>query len=136
MSLLHINPWSILAAVAINQAIGFLWFSTRMLGVPWMREMGIEPQDIEVKVPLVPLLISVASSAVLALGLTFVLRMGGHSGLRDGLLVGAVVSVGIMSMGAATYYAFARRSLRLFLIEQGHSALAVVAMSAVLGLWP
>ena len=40
-----INFWAVLVSAIATMVIGFLWYSPMLFANPWMRLMGIDPND-------------------------------------------------------------------------------------------
>src|SRR5258707_12923402 len=102
MHMHHLNLLAILVAAIATMPIGFLWYSPLLFANPWMREMGIDPNDKEkIKAMqksagpsyLVAFLASVVSAFVLALCFH---EMHVES-LEIGLLVGFHVWLGFVA---------------------------------------
>lgn len=129
------NWWAILLAVVAANVIGAVWFTPRLFGARWMREVGLTEADArQASFPRM-LVLAIASSIVLAIALAWLNGRSGSASLGDGVLVGLVVGIGVFLMASVTHYAFQQRSLMHFAIDMGHTVVVIVVMSAILGLW-
>ncbi len=140
MHMHHLNLLAILVAAIATMPIGFLWYSPLLFANPWMREMGIDPNDKEkIKAMqksagpsyLVAFLASVVSAFVLAL---FFHEMHVQS-LEIGLLVGFHVWLGFVATVQLTGALFMKQSMKLFAINTGFQLVCYLAMSAILAVW-
>ncbi|MBI3993509.1 MAG: DUF1761 domain-containing protein [Candidatus Lambdaproteobacteria bacterium] len=129
------NIWAILVAAVANNVIGALWYGKSFFGRTWMREVGLKESDMPTKFPVKPFAAAIVASLVLGVALAWANAAAGSASLLDGVVVGLIVGIGMGAAITAPHYAFAGRSLKLFLIDQGHSILVVVVMSAIIGLW-
>jgi len=129
------NLWAILVATVASQVIGAAWYSPRLLGKAWMQEVGLTEEQIRANPTKRPFVVAILSALVLAAGLAWVNKVAGTHSLGYGIVVGLSVGIGVVAMAAAPHYAFSGRSLRLYLIDQAHTVLAIVVMSAIIGVW-
>jgi hypothetical protein len=140
MHMHHLNLLAILVAAIATMPIGFLWYSPLLFANPWMREMGIDPNDKE-KIKalqksagpsyLVAFLASVVSAFILAL---FFHEMQVQS-LEYGLLVGSHVWLGFVATVQLTGALFMKQSMKLFAMNTGYQLICYLAMSAILAVW-
>lgn len=128
----HINWLAVLAAAVSAFVLGGLWYGP-LFKHAWCREAGIDP-DARPKHPARVFGIAFAGSllAAFAFAAFFGPAPDALHAAHNGLLVGAAwvaTSFGIN-------YAFAGRSLQLWLIDGGYHVLQFVLYGLVIGLWP
>lgn len=129
------NLWAIILAVVANQAIGAAWYSPPLFAKVWMKEVGHTPESIREGPRRQPFVVALVTAVVLAVALAWAHAAAGATGPLGGAVVGLIVGVGLVAMAVAPHYAFSGRSLRLYLIDQGHSVVAIVVMSVIIGAW-
>jgi len=140
MHLHHLNLLAVVAAAASTMVVGFLWYSPALFAKPWMREMGLDPEDKagaeRMKKSAGP---AYAGSMAAALVSAFILAMFLHEfragGLALGVLVGFHVWLGFVATVQFTGALFARQSMRLFAINTGYQLLCYLVMGAILTAW-
>ena len=129
------NLWAILLATVANQAIGALWFSPLLFATPWLKGVGLTNESIQANPSKMPFVLSLITALVLAVALSWANTAAATASLGGALLVGLVVGIGVAAMASAPHYAFPGRSLKLYLIDQGHTVVTIVVMSAIIGLF-
>ena len=127
------NYWAIPVAMAAAVVAGMIWYPDAIFGRAWKRLQGLsEP----VKTTLWAVIIWVVASFAMAYTLhrIVLLRMGIYS-MGEALLVGLLISVGVVLACAAPDYAYAKKPLALFAIDEGYVVLPVFIMIAVMTAW-
>lgn len=126
-----LNWWAIVAAALSAFALGGLWYGP-LFKQAWCREAGIDPAsapDHPARVFATAFLASLVAAAAFAWWLGP--RPGLLRAVHDGLLVG----LAIVGMAFAVNYAFARRSLKLWLVDAGYHMLQFMLYGLILGAW-
>ena len=129
------NIWAVLVAAAANLAIGMVWYSRFLFTEPWLRETGITKDEIAANPPRKAFVLWAVGSLVMALALSWLHGLIGAYSAGAGIAVGVVAGVGLVAASAAGKYAFGKQSLTLYLINEGNSALGMLAMSLIIALW-
>lgn len=122
---------AVLAAAVSAFALGGLWYGP-LFRHAWCREAGIDPGKPNGH-PGKVFGIAFAASFIAAAALAFFL--GPAPALHTALHAGFAVGLGFVAMGFAINYAFAGRSLKLWLIDGGYHVLQFTLYGLVLGLW-
>lgn len=132
-----INIWELLVAALSTFAVGFLWYGKAFFGKTWQRLAGLSDEDIK------------GGNMVLIFGLTFVLNfiiaaflsifteivmMLGSSAIYGGLFA-ALLCLGFVVTTFGINYLFARRPLKLFLIDAGFMTVCFFVMGLIIGAW-
>lgn len=129
------NWVAILVAALAVQPIGAFWYSTRAFGKPWLAELGITPEQAHASEMKLLFAIGFLSPLVGAAVLAWLTAATGMTGLGPGALLGAIVGVVFTSVGNGPHYAFSGASLRLFLIDSGHTLAVSIVLGAIVGAW-
>jgi hypothetical protein len=124
---------SVLVATVVSFALGSAWYSPVLFGKIWQKELGLSNEDIS------------SSSMAKIFGTAFLLSfigaafldiyIGKDSTAWSGMRAGLLVSVVWISTALGVNYLFARKSLKLFLIDAGYFVVFFVVMGAILGAW-
>lgn len=119
------------AAALSSFLIGGLWYSPVLFANAWMREAGLNEEQLREGVGRT-FAIAFVLSVVIALNLA--MFFGTEVDLTTGMIYGALAAVWVGGSMAITY-AFERRSVTLTLIDAGYHAVAYTVMGAILGAW-
>ena len=126
-----LNLWAVLAAAASAFALGGLWYGP-LFKHSWCREAGIDP-DKPTGHP--AQVFGVASVASLAAAFAFAWFLGPRPELQSALHAGVMVGLAYVATSFGINYAFAGRSLKLWLIDAGYHTLQFALYGLILGLW-
>ncbi len=134
----EINYLAILVAALSATIISGLWYNPKVLGRAWMEENKFTEKDLANFGPAVAK--AFVSDIVLAFGLaSFFLLFHIAPEFQLTWLDGAFWGFGLAVLvhGAAGFpnYVFENRSITLFLIHIGNSALGMAVMGAILAAW-
>ncbi|MCC5886052.1 MAG: DUF1761 domain-containing protein [Gammaproteobacteria bacterium] len=127
---MEINLLAALAAAVSAFLLGGIWYSPFAFGTAWQREAGVDIADSN------PALIF-GGSFVLALiaALVFAMFLGPRPSLALGVGAGFAAGSCWVAASFGISYLFARRSLKLFLIDGGYHTLQFTLYGLILALW-
>ncbi len=131
MPQIDLNWLAILAAAVSAFVLGGLWYGP-LFKKAWCREAGIDPDS----TPRHPQRIF-AAAAVCSLfsALAFAVALPPTATAADGFGAGFVVGLFFVSMSFGINYAFAQRSLRLWMIDSGYHITQFALYGLILGAW-
>ncbi len=121
--------------------IGFLWYSPVLFANPWMRLMGIDPNDkakiAEMqksagKIYSLAFVASIASAAVLAK----IIDLTSVDTISYGMKIGFGVWLGFVTTVQLTGALFGKQPTKLYLINTGYQLVCYLVMGAILAKWP
>lgn len=121
---------AVLVATIVRFILGAFWYGP-LFGKPWMKEIGADPHGSQqglAKLLVAMFVISLISSYVLGMFLGTALPFMGD--VLASLSVGLVWVSGSIAMN----YMFAKRSMKLFLIDAGFHTVAFGLMGVVFGM--
>jgi hypothetical protein len=128
------NVWAVLAAAVAAFALGGIWYSPVLFAKAWQRETGLSDEQLA------------SANIARVFGLSFVLALiaawmfsiflGPRPSLLFGLGAGFAAGLCWVATSFGINYLFARRSLKLFLIDGGYHTLQFTLIGLILGLWP
>ena len=126
-----LNWLAVLAAALSAFVLGGLWYGP-LFKHAWCREAGLDPDA----KPSHPGRVF-GSAFVLALvaAIAFAWWLGPRPALDDALCRGLLAGAGLVATSFGINYAFAGRSLKLWLIDGGYHALQFALYGLILGLW-
>ncbi|MBW8808515.1 DUF1761 domain-containing protein [Lysobacter capsici] len=131
LSLLQLNWLAILAATASAFVLGGLWYGP-LFKKAWCREAGMDP---DAKPAHPGRVFAVAIVCAFLAATIFSMLMPPSANAVDGFGVGFVVGVFFVSMSFGINYAFAQRSLKLWMIDSGYHILQFILYGVILGAW-
>jgi len=136
-----INFWSVLVAAVATMILGFLWYSPILFANPWMRLMGIDPND---KAKLAEMQksagmlygLSFVASIASALVLAKIIVLTSVNTIPYGMKVGFAVWLGFVATVQLTGALFGKQPSKLYLINTGYQLVCYLVMGAILAVWP
>ena len=140
-SFVGINFWAVLVAAVATMILGFLWYSPILFARPWMRLMGIDPDD---KAKLAEMqkgagrlyALSFVASIVSALVLAKIIDISSINSIPYGMKFGFFVWLGFVATVQLTGALFSKQPTKLFLINTGYQLVCYVVMGGILAKWP
>jgi len=130
----EVNYLAIAAAAITTFILGCLWYSPALFGKTWQREVGLSDEQLArgnmVRIFGITLVLSLIAAFV------FALFLGPRPSMPLGLGAGFSAGLCWVASSFGINYLFARRSLKLFLIDGGYHTLQFTAIGLVLALWP
>jgi hypothetical protein len=125
------NEWAVLAAAVSAFILGGLWYGP-LFKQAWRREIGVDAT----RGPRHPArAFAVAFLASVIAAAAFDWLIGPAPGLRNAVLDGLLTGLALVAMSFGINYAFAQRSLKLWLIDGGYHTLQFTLYGLVIGLW-
>lgn len=125
-------PWlAVLAASLSAFVLGGLWYGP-LFRKAWCREAGIDP---DATPPHQARVFATALVCSLLAAFVFAAFLPRSASAADGFGVGFVVGVFFVAMSFGINYAFAGRSLRLWMIDAGYHILQFALYGLILGAW-
>ncbi|UHQ20633.1 DUF1761 domain-containing protein [Lysobacter sp. KIS68-7] len=128
----HLNWFAIVAAAVSAFVLGGLWYGP-LFKHAWCREAGMDPDAKPKGHPAKTFGIAFLAALIAAYGFAWFVGPAPdvHRSIHMGLFVGAM----FVAMSFAINYAFAQRSLKLWLIDAGYHTLQFGLYGLILGLW-
>lgn len=126
-----LNWFAVLAAAVSAFVLGGLWYGP-LFKRAWCREAGIDP-DARPKHP--GRVFGTAFAAALLAAVAFAWFLGPAPAFAAALHAGFATGLAFVAMSFAINYAFAGRSLKLWLIDGGYHTLQFTLYGAILGAW-
>jgi hypothetical protein len=129
----QINFLAVIAAAISTFLLGGLWYSPVLFGKAWQREVGLSDQQLGnsnmLRIFGTTLILSLIAAFV------FALFLGPRPSMPLGLGAGFSAGLCWVASSFGINYLFARRSLKLFLIDGGYHTLQFTLIGVILALW-
>lgn len=129
----NINMWAVLVATAAAFLLGGLWYSPKIFGAIWKRELcKVNTSTIQVHK-----YFTYAASILLSLIAAFVFAIFLGPKPEFGYAVGAGFGIGLcwIATSFGTNYLFTDRNFKMFLIDAGYHIAQFTIYGIILGLW-
>jgi len=134
------NLLAVLVAAGATMILGFVWYSPLLFARPWMREMGVDPND-KAKVqemqknagPAYGGSMVAALISAFTVGLFF--RVLHVQDLHFGIAVSFHFWLGFVATVQFTSALFTKQSMKLFAINTAYQLVCYLAMGTILALW-
>lgn len=124
---------SVVLVAVSSMAIGFVWYSNALFAKTWQKEVGLKDSDIKGG-PGMGYLLTTVASLVMGTVMSIVANYAAVNSLVTGLKLGLLVWVGFTATAMAANYIFAKKSLKLFLIDSGYFLVSYLAAGAIIAL--
>jgi hypothetical protein len=124
----------VLAGTVASMILGGLWYSV-LFGKAWKNLMGWKKGDVQQADVNKAMAQTIVWAIVKAYGMALLVSAVGAQGVRDGLVLGALVSAVIVLPTIGTNYAFEKKPPALLAITVGNHAVSLLALGAILGAW-
>lgn len=125
------NWLAVIAAAASAFLLGGIWYGP-LFKKAWCREAGVDP-DAAPRHP--ARIFAIAFVCSLLSAVIFAAMMPSGAGAADGFGLGFVVGLFFVAMSFGINYAFAQRSLKLWMIDSGYHILQFILYGVILGAW-
>jgi hypothetical protein len=128
---IELNWLAVIAAAVSAFVLGGIWYGP-LFKRAWCREAGIDPDT----APSHPARIfATAFGCSLLAALMFATFLGNEASAADGFGAGFVVGLFFVAMSFGINYAFAQRSLKLWMIDAGYHIAQFSLYGLILGAW-
>lgn len=136
-----ISLWSVLVAAVAAMILGFVWYSPILFANPWMRLMGVDPND---KAKLAEMRkgagklygLAFVASIVSALVLAKIIAITTVNTIPYGMKIGFAVWLGFVTTVQLTGALFGKQPIKLYLINTAYQLVCYLVMGAILAVWP
>lgn len=128
---MQLNWLAVVVAAVSAFVLGGLWYGP-LFKTAWCREAGI---DMAAKPAHPARVFGTAFIAALVAAAAFAWWIGPAPELEYAVRHGVLAGLGIVAMGFGINYAFAGRSLKLWLIDGGYHTLQFALYGMILGAW-
>lgn len=129
-----VNVLAVVASAAAAMVVGFVWFSGALFEKVWLAEIDRTREQIQADSP-IKFLVGFIGALLEAYILAALLNIMGGASVSLGVLLAVVIWVSFVATTSAANFAFAGRSFRLWLIENGNHLVTLLVMGVILGAW-
>jgi hypothetical protein len=126
-----INLVAVVVAALVPFVIGGLWYGPLFLKA-WQKETGISEKEMRGD-SVRTFGLSIVANLVMMYVLAGLFSKAGELTATEGLKAGLLIGIAFQAMMLATQYLFAKRSLKLWVIDASYNVLSTALAGAVLG---
>lgn len=137
---ISLNLIAILVATFSAFVIGAIWFGPKTFYPIWAKALGNDPNAENAKIgPAVLFGLTFVAQLVMAFAVALVLELvevaHGSVAITDGLTVGFVLGVMVAAASSLSHRLFAQQGFKVWAIEVGQDALAILVMALIIAAW-
>lgn len=129
-----INYVAVVVAALLSMVIGFVWYSLKAFGKPWMKEAGLSLKDIG-NGPGAGYGLVTLTSLIQAFVLAHFIDYTNAVSWIDGAVTGLWIWVGFVATAYTATYVFTQKSFKLWSIDTGYFLTLLVVQGIVLAVW-
>ncbi len=123
---------AVLVAIS-SMVIGFIWYSKILFANMWMKETGINMEEMN-KGPGIGYLFTALTALVMGVVFSFLVHYTGTLTAADGLFLGALMWAGFIAPAFVANYMFAGKSFRLLAIDAGYFLFSSMVAGVIVSL--
>lgn len=127
----HINWLAVLVVAIINTIIGIFWYSPKVLGDVWAETLQI--RDVK------PSILRYIGGFVVALIMSWVLALLANelnlNSITAGAATGFFIWLGLIAAPQFQGVIWAKKPIRVYVIDIGYYLVALVIMMSILSIW-
>jgi len=127
----ELNFLAILVAAILNMVIGALWYSRPLFGNQWMNHLNLKEDEAGTS----PWTYVIVFLLGLIIAVLMAMFLQGASGVKEGLMYGAVIGLGFVIPTILTHYLMEQRKAGFMFIIAGHELLVFLTYGALLAGW-
>jgi Protein of unknown function (DUF1761) len=131
---LHLRWLQLLSAAVLRHALGAIWYSPLLFGPVWARMTECTQHEMRRRM-LHMLPLEFLCSFVMAFVLSTVLNLAGAIDWVMGVVVGFLMWLGFVAAVTPNQVLYARKPLRLWLIDAGFCLASLIGMSVLIATW-
>lgn len=133
----QINLLAVAASSLVLFFTGWFWFSG-LFGSTWVAELA--KHNVTIKEPatstlICKMLLSLITNIIISLAMGYLVIKTGSMSAESGLCLGLVAAIGFAATTLGSVFSWENRSLKLFLIDFGYSAVSIILAGVILSVW-
>jgi sugar phosphate permease len=127
-----LNFYAVLVATLVSVVIGVIWYSPKVLGDIWAKELGKKQSELTSSG--FTYSVNIIFEILSTLSLAYILAFSGAETVNGALKIAGLISVVILAI-AAKQYLFSKTSIRLLAIDFGYPIACLFVSAIILGYW-
>ena len=131
-----INWLAVVSATIFAMVFGMLYYMPFAVGNIWMATIGTTAEEMAARGNHAQAFAVAIGGAILSVtAIALLVQLSGADSFVGGLIVGALVAVGLVLAPMATGYIFEGRPLKLYIINAAENTISLMVISLILTLW-
>ena len=132
-----INYSAVLLAAAAHIIIGFAWYSPQLFGEKWMKLSGVPKEALEKEKKKMPqkTIVAFIAALVMAYVLAHIIKFSDSATLVDGAIAGFWSWLGFIATTTLSVVLWQGKSVKLYILDNGHYLISLLVMGAILAAW-
>ena len=115
---------------------GMLYYMPFAVGNAWMAEIGTTAEEMAARGNhALPIVVAIVGAILTVTVIAILVQLTGAESFVGGLIIGALVAVGLVLAPMATGYIFEGRPLKLYIINAAENTISLLVISLILTLW-
>ena len=133
---LEVNYWAVLVCGVIAMGIGALWYSPMLLGHTWIEAIDKSEEELNKDFNAIKTYgLSFVSHLFIAYSLAQVMAHTNAMTLIDSIRLSFLCWIGFVVAPMAINALFAKKSIKLLLVDSGYHLVVLLIFGIVLGAW-
>jgi hypothetical protein len=131
------NIWELLVAPIPTFIIGFFWYGKPLFGNIWQRMVQLSDEDVQKGNMLLIFGVSYLLNFIIAFFLSAFIEISmmlGSNAVLGGIFA-SILCLGFVGTSLGINYLFARKPLKLYLVDVGYFAVSFFTMGFIIGAW-
>lgn len=133
LNYVQINFWAVLVAAILSMALALLWFSPRLFGKIWMKE--IDATEESAKNINIKYLLSFVTTIISAYILAYAMILSDSVTVYEGAEIGFYVWLGFVATTTFSTVLWERRPIILYFIDNIYRLISLILMGGILSVW-
>jgi Protein of unknown function (DUF1761) len=134
----ELNWLAVIVGAIIYFVLGALWYSPVLLGRPWQRSIGWDPERTPPEMSAVTYVVPLLAYIVMAVATGLLAAATGSDSLGEGVVLGLVTGIGFAAMHSlvdATFDPNKPRPWVWFAINATYHALGLMVVAIIVSVW-
>lgn len=133
----QINYTAVAVSSLVLFFVGWFWFSG-LFGSAWVHELS--KHNVVIKQPssstiMTKMFLSLVTNIIISLAMAYLVIKTGSTTAASGICLGLVTALGFAATTLGSVFIWENRSLKLYLIDIGYSALDIIIAGVILSVW-
>ena len=131
-----INWLAVVVATIFAMAFGMLYYMPFAVGNAWMAEIGTTAEEMAARGNhALPIVVAIVGAILTVTVIAILVQLTGAESFVGGVIIGALVAVGLVLAPMATGYIFEGRPLKLYFINAAENTISLLVISLIMTLW-
>ena len=134
----ELNWLAVLVGAVVYFVLGALWYSPMLLGRPWQRSIGWDPERTPPQMSPITYVVPFLAYVVMAIAVGMLAKATGSDNATEGLILGLVVGVGLSlahTLIDATFDPNKPEPWTWFAINGAYHTIGLIIVAVIVSVW-